>query len=70
MFGSLLNDMRQTLRSAFDVQYRVWAGLAFMALAMAAIQYDEVVAPRVHGLTDGFGAIASDMRTRLSSFTL
>jgi hypothetical protein len=70
MFGSLLNDMRQSLRSAFDAQYRVWAGLAFMALAMAAIQYDEVVAPKVHGLTDGFGAIASDMRSRISSFTL
>lgn len=70
MFGSFLNGMRQSLRSAFDAQYRVLAGLAFMALAMAAIQYDEVVAPKVHGLTDGFGAIASDMKTRLSSLTL
>ena len=70
MFGSLLNDMRETLRSTFDTQYRVWAGLAFMALAMAAIQYDEVVAPRVSGLSEGFGSIASDMSRKLTSFTL
>lgn len=70
MFASYLNDLRETLRSTFDAQFRVWAGLAFMALAMAAIQYDEVVAPRVHGLSDGFGAIASDMSRKLSSFTL
>ena len=70
MFRSHLNDMRQTLQSAFDAQYRVWAGLAFLALAMVAIQYDEVVAPKVHGFSNGFGAIASDMGRKLTSFTL
>ena len=70
MFGSILSDMRQITRSAWHSQYRVWAGLAFMALAMVSIQYDEVVAPKVHGLSDGFGAIASDMSRRLTSFTL
>lgn len=70
MFSSLSSDMKQIMRSAWNAQYRVWAGLAFMALAMAAIQYDEVVAPKVHGLSDGFGAIASDMSRRITSFTL
>jgi hypothetical protein len=70
MFSSTLSDMKQTMRSAWHSQYRVWAGLAFMALAMVSIQYDEVVAPKVHGFSDGFGAIASDMSRRLTSFTL
>jgi hypothetical protein len=70
MFGSILNGMQQGLRRAWNAQYRVLAGLAFMALAMVAIQYDEVLAPKVHGLSDGFGAIASDMSRRLTSFTL
>lgn len=70
MFSSVLSDMKQTMRSAWHSQYRVWAGLAFMALAMVSIQYDEVLAPKVHGLSDGFGAIASDMGRRLTSFTL
>lgn len=70
MLSSALSDMKQTMRSAWHSQYRIWAGLAFMALAMVAIQYDEVLAPRVNGLSDGFGAIASDMSRRLTSFTL
>jgi len=70
MFSSHLNDMRQTLQSAFDTQYRVWAGLAFLALAMVAIQYDEVVAPKVQGFSTGFSAIASDMSRKLTSLTL
>jgi hypothetical protein len=70
MFGLDLNDLREGVRSVFDAQVRVWAGLAFMALAMVAIQYDEVVAPKVHGLSDGIGSVATDMSRRLSSFTL
>jgi hypothetical protein len=44
MFGSVLSDMKEAMRSAFDAQFRVWAGVAIM-LAMVAIQYDEIVAP-------------------------
>lgn len=70
MFGSLLSDMKDVMRQAFDTQVRVWAGIAFMALAMAAIQYDEIVAPRVHEFSDGLGSAATDMGRRLTSFTL
>jgi hypothetical protein len=70
MLSSAMSDMKQVMRSLWNAQYRVLAGVAFMALAMAAIQYEEVVAPKVHGLSDGFGAIASDMSRRLTSFTL
>jgi hypothetical protein len=70
MFGSLLSDMRDVMRSALDAQVRVWAGVAFMALAMVAIQYDEIVAPRVHEFSDGLGTVATDMGRRLTSFTL
>jgi hypothetical protein len=70
MFGFDVNDVRKALRAALDTQVRVWAGLAFMALAMMAIQYDEIIAPKVHGLSDGFSAAATDMGRRLTSFTL
>lgn len=70
MFGLDLNDLREGVRSVFDAQVRIWAGLAFMALAMVAIQYDEIVAPKVHGLSDGIGSVATDMSRRLASFTL
>ena len=70
MLSSAMSDMKQAMRSLWNAQYRVLAGLAFMALAMVAIQYDEVLAPKVNGLSDGFGAIASDMSRRLTSFTL
>ncbi len=70
MFGSILSDMRQTMRSALDVAFRIGAGFAFVIIAAAAIQYDEVVAPTVHGLSDGFGSVASDMSRRITSFTL
>lgn len=70
MFGMDLNDIREGVRSAFDAQVRIWGGLAFMALAMVAIQYDEVVAPKVSGFSDGIGSVATDMSRRLSSFTL
>jgi hypothetical protein len=70
MFGFDLNDVRETLKAALDAQVRIFAGIAFMALAMVAIQYDEIVAPKFHGLSDGIGSVATDMSRRLASFTL
>lgn len=70
MFGSIVSDMRQALHALLGAQARVWGGLAFMAMAMMAIQYDEIIAPEVHRLSDGVSAVASDMRSRLASFTL
>jgi hypothetical protein len=70
MLSYALSDMKQTMRSAFDVGFRVFGGLAFVLLAAAAIQYDEVVAPKFSGLSDGIGSVATDMSRRLTSFTL
>ena len=65
-----LGDMKQTLRNVMDGQVRLWAGLAFMALAMVSIQYDEVIAPNVDRLSDGWSMAATDIGRRLTSFTL
>jgi len=64
------SDMKQTLRNTMDAQVRLWAGLAFMALAMVSIQYDEVIAPNVERVSDGWSMAATDFSRRLSSFTL
>jgi len=70
MFSLDLNTIKQALRPIIDAQWRAVAGLAFMALAMAAIQYDEIIAPEVSRLSDSFGSVATDMSRRLASFTL
>lgn len=70
LFGVDLNETRGAIRQFVDTQVRLWAGFAFMALAMLAIQYDEVVAPEVHRLSDGFSSVATDMSRKLTSFTL
>ncbi len=72
MFGYVLDlsGVKQTMQRAFDAQWRVWGGLAFMALAMVAIQYDEIIAPEVARLSDGWSTTASDFSKRLTSFTL
>lgn len=72
MFAYLFDttELKQSLRHLFDRQFRRWAGLAFMALAMASIQYDEVIAPEVHRLSDNWSTVATDFSKRLASFTL
>jgi hypothetical protein len=70
MFGFDLSEMKQKLRYAWDAQVRVWAGAAFVALAMASIQYEEVIAPGVDRLSDSWSTAATDFSRRLTSFTL
>ena len=65
-----LSEAKQKLRRLFDAQWRVLAGVAFVALAMAAIQYEEVIAPEVARLSDGWSTVATDFGRKLSSFTL
>ena len=71
MFGYLfdLNEAKQGLGRLFDAQWRVLAGAAFMALAMAAIEYEEVIAPEVARLSGGWSTVA-DFSRKLTSFTL
>jgi len=63
-------ELKQTIRSAFDRQWRTCAGLVFMALAMFAIQYDEVIAPEVDRFSEGWSTVATDFSRKLASFTL
>jgi hypothetical protein len=70
MFGIVLTDFRATLRRFADGQTRLWAGLAFMVIAMAAIQYDEFVAPEMTRVADAWGTVATDFSRKLASFTL
>jgi hypothetical protein len=70
MFKIALIELKQNLRSMCDAQWRVFAGLAFMILAMAAIQYEEQVAPELTRLNDGFSHVATDFSKKLASFTL
>jgi len=70
MFKIALIELKQNFRSAFDIQWRGLAGVAFMVMAMAAIQYDEQVAPELARLNDGFSHVATDFSKKLASFTL
>ncbi|MGE0743378.1 MAG: hypothetical protein AB7O98_18740 [Hyphomonadaceae bacterium] len=70
MFKIALIELKQNIRSVLDAQFRAWAGVAFMILAMAAIQYEERLAPELTRLNDGFSHVAVDFSKRLASFTL
>jgi membrane protease subunit (stomatin/prohibitin family) len=70
MFKIALTELKQNFRSALDAHWRGLAGLAFMVLAMASIQYDEHLAPELNRLNDGFSHVAMDFSKKLSSFTL
>jgi hypothetical protein len=70
MFKIALIELKQNFRSAFDAQWRGLAGAAFTVLAMAAIQYEEQLAPELARLNDGFSHVATDFSKKLSSFTL
>ncbi len=66
----MVGKMRQTLRKLYETQFRMWAGLAFMLAAMAAIEYDEIIAPEMNRISDAWGSVATDFSRRLASFTL
>jgi hypothetical protein len=44
--------------------------MAFMALAMASIQYDEIIAPGVGRISDAWNSATSDLGRSLAGFTL
>lgn len=66
----MINDLKATLRSLGNTQFRLWAGMAFMVLAMASIQYDEIIAPGVGRISDAWNSATSDLGRTLASFTL
>lgn len=56
MLTFVLGGARETIRRAFSAQYRMFAGLAFLMLALAAIQYDEQIAPGVSRVSDAWAS--------------
>lgn len=70
MFGLNLSGLGNGVRGLFDAQWRVLAGVAFVALAMVAIEYDEFIAPGVNRISDAWGAVASDLGRKMASFAL
>jgi len=70
MFVIDLSDMKSWLARAADAQWRVLAGCAFMVLAMASIQYDELIAPEVSRVSDGWSTVATDLSRKVASFSL
>lgn len=70
MFKSALNELKQYLRMLADAQWRALAGMAFVLMAIAAIEYEERVAPEMARLSDGWSHVATDFSRRLASFTL
>lgn len=66
----MVHELQTTLRGLLDTQLRLWAGMAFMVLAMASIQYDEIIAPGVGRISDAWNSATSDLGRTLASFTL
>jgi hypothetical protein len=64
----MFDELKATFRSLCDRQFRLWAGMAFMALALASIQYDEIIAPGVGRISEAWNAAASDFSRSLASF--
>ena len=70
MFKIAVIELKQNVRNVLDMQWGALAGAAFMVMAMAAIQYEERIAPEVHRLSDGWTHAATDFSRKLTSFTL
>ncbi len=70
MFATFAKDLKTNLRRVFDRQLRLWAGGAFMALALIAIQYEEVIAPGLHEISTGIDAMAADFGRKVASLSL
>lgn len=66
----MFDDLKATLQSLFDRQFRLWAGMAFMTLALASIQYDEFIAPGVGRISEAWNSAATDLGRTLAGFTL
>jgi hypothetical protein len=70
MFGFNLSGLGDGVRGLFDAQWRVWAGVGFVALAMVAIEYEEIIAPGVSRISDAWSAAATDLGRRVASLAL
>ncbi len=64
MFGAIW--LKLALKGVFATAGAALAGLGFMLLASASIQYDEIVAPKMSRLVGSLDAVADAGRRLLS----
>ncbi|MBL8537644.1 MAG: hypothetical protein JNM59_09615 [Hyphomonadaceae bacterium] len=62
MLATLLTELKTQSRALLNAQWRVLAGAAFVAVALAAIAYDEAVAPHF----DRWSQIAADFARKVA----
>lgn len=69
MFGYVIDLSRLSdwAERTLDANWRRCAGLAFMALAIVAIQYDEIIAPSMERVSDAWTAMAGDVGRKLAN---
>ena len=63
-------DMKRHLRAVADVVFYAGASAAFMMMAMFSIQYDELIAPEMHRVSDAWGSVATDLGRKLASLAI
>lgn len=64
MFG--LVSLKVIVQSALGAVMSALAGLAFIVMASAAIQFDEAIAPQLTKLAQGLDAVAADVGRRMA----
>jgi hypothetical protein len=72
MFGYAIDlpDLSARLREAFTPHWRGIAGAFFLVLALAAIEYDEFLAPSVSRISDSWTTVATDFSRKLATLSL
>ena len=70
MFGFSLSGLKEHVLATIDAQLRILVGVGFVAMAMAAIEYDEIIAPSVSKISGAWGSVASDLGRKVSSLAL
>lgn len=68
MFSYLIDlaDFKYAVHQAWDAQWRKGAGVVFMLLAVAAIQYDEVIAPELSRWSDALSSVSSELGRKVT----
>jgi hypothetical protein len=66
----MFDELQRSVRAVLSEPWNALAGVAFICLAMAAIQYDETIAPQVERISDGWSNAATGVSRKLTSFTL
>ncbi len=72
MFGYVIDLSRffNWIEGVIDAQWRRCAGLAFMALAIVAIQYDEIIVPSMERASDAWSSVTGDVSRKLAGLNV